>query len=259
MLYKYLNMKKHTFITISLVLLIFGCKAQEKEDVSLSVNEYEKYGMPTTRKIWISDDYDKTIVLLNEIKKGNFKSLPRANSEKSKPYFDRIISEENLSFIEDTTITLQKKAFLIQSFAVTYGKLIYLYYQENSKTQYYNEELINIYIFGLKLTDKLFDFANLNLKSTKEPNAQMKAGIENMSSGYYKTILTYLDLLVQNDVYQTKDLEKFSIELKINLNRNINWLNSERRGQIKEKLNQTKNLSGSKIVKDNQNAILKLL
>lgn len=76
----------------------------EPADLSLTVQEYEKLGVPTVERLWNSGDLAKAAKVLAQIARDDAAELPRYGSPKSGKVFARITSDENLDQIRAKAI-----------------------------------------------------------------------------------------------------------------------------------------------------------
>jgi hypothetical protein len=258
---KLANIKKMRIVVIIIIVLFnnLDCFSQSRKDESFTEKQYEKLGVPSPEKIWHSDEYDKCIVILTDVKKENIKSLPQFNSKKSNTFFQRLISPENLLIINDSTIDIQQRVFQLQYLTSNFGKLVFLYYQNDNSKEYYSKEMVELFIFGLRINEATFNFANTIMQKAKIINEQMKLGIQNMKNGYKNTIVGMLDELERNSAYNIEDLEKLSLELKNNIDRNIDWIEPNTRLEIKEKITKMTQNEYSLVVNNNLIQIIKKL
>ena len=242
------------FLTISV-----GCNSQSTKDESLTFQQYEMLGMPNPEKIWQNSEYDKCLVILSDVKKENSKSLPQLNSKKSSILFRRLISPENLLFINDSSIDLQKKSIQLQFISANFGKLLLLYYQNDASKQYYSNEVAELIIFGFKIAEETFLLTNNLLKNVTVPNEEMKLGIQTLKDGYRKTIIGTLSELERSNQYHVEDLEKLSITLHKNIMTNLKWIDPNVRLEIKEQINKITQKKYSPIVNEKLIEIVKML
>lgn len=84
----------------------------------MTPGEYIKLGLPDYSRIWNYEDYINACEVLDDIKNTKPRSLPRKNSDRSGMYFNRIINLDNLDFVLDETLSLQQRAYRIQSYIV---------------------------------------------------------------------------------------------------------------------------------------------
>lgn len=236
-----------------------GCSSQSIKDESYTVSQYEKLGMPNPEKIWQNSDYDKCLVILSDVKKENSKSLPQLNSKKSSILFRRLISPENLLFINDSSIDLQKRSIQLQFLTIDYGKFLLMYYQNDNAKLYYSTEVTELIIFGFKITEESFSLMNDVLKNVTVLNEEMKSGIQQLKDGYRKTIIGTLYELDRSTKYQVEDLEKLSITLRHHIMTHIKWIDPKVRLEIKEQIMKITQKEYSPIVNENLRDLLKML
>jgi len=85
-------------------------------------------------------------------------------------------SLENMSFLQNDTIPLHEKAYIIKSFLVVQSDLVDLYTNIRMKKQYYNRELVYLYIFELNITQKMLDLGNEINESEVPADIAMQSG-----------------------------------------------------------------------------------
>ena len=94
--------------TVFLTFCLLSCKTKEK-DYSLSLDEYEKLGMPIPNQPWDSEEFLNANDVLSKFKWENPGQLPKKGSEKSGALFDWFITLENLTFLFVDTLRLNEK------------------------------------------------------------------------------------------------------------------------------------------------------
>jgi hypothetical protein len=258
--YLVMNILRNSLIFLSLIILINGsCKKQSGKDLSLTVKEYQKLGMPDHNKIWSIQDYTKALTTLSNLRLYNPLSFPRKYSKKSGSVFNRFIDTENLSFINDKNLSLSDKALQVQYFAGFQNDLRRMYTDELKSEQYYAKELIDIDVYGLSVYKKMFDVAGEIMKSNEESVASMKSGLKAVQFGYVRLITIIIGEQVKSGVYQAKDLETLSMEVSNSLIENLEWIEPPDRQSITLSLQSSIDKFPSEYIKDNyQKALEKL-
>jgi hypothetical protein len=211
-----------TILTI-IVLITVSCDSSKK-DQSLTAEEYEKMGMPDHTKLWSNKAYTQAFNVLSKVKLNNPLSYPRKDSRKSGVVFSRFVNKENLSFLDDPSISLIDKAFEMQTLSSAQSTLRRKYTDEFRTEQYYNEELIETYIFGLYVQERMFELARIILNSDDVHLANMKAGIKMVANGYVQLSCLLLGEQIKSDVYKKKGLDRLSTEMARSLKDNLKWL-----------------------------------
>ena len=242
---------KRILIAGILSLFIASC-SKTQNDQSLTLDEYISLGMPGVDSVWRNDDYLRCASVLRELKHQNFYSLPRLNSDKSKSCFSRIIARENI----DTLFLNQRQGKVrLRQFMDSFEEVLLLYLEED-KDHFYHEELVELLMFLVTMSDKTFvNFDNLpNLDST---SVKSRPEYIQMENGYKTTILAALEY--QNEAYgmSEADLDKFSRvvanSLEMNLQRTNDSIQKEIMNKVKIIVGGTTSLS----IKRNYSEILK--
>ena len=224
------------FLCSLIILLNQSCVDIFKKDYSLTQKGYQKIGMPDYRKTWSKEEYGMALSALKNVKLYNPLSLPKKNSRKSGKIFKRLLSEENLAFLNDSTIALNDKAFTVQYFSSFQKGLIFLYTLGVKDVTYYNKELIDIYIFGLCVYRNMLELADQISKSTDMISVEMNPGRSFVTQSYLNLIYTIAEEQVKADKYSKKDLKRLSKELLQSLSDNWKWINQSDREQIKKRM-----------------------
>lgn len=214
-----------SLILLSFIILINdSCKNQAKRDLSLTLKEYHKLGMPDHNKIWSIQDYTKALGALSNLRLYNPLSFPRKYSKKSGSVFKRFVETENLSFINDKNLSLSDKALQVQYFAGFQNDLRRMYTDEFRSEQYYSKELIDIYVYGLFIYKKMFDVAGEIIKSNEESVVSMKSGLKAVQFGYVRLIALIIGEQEKPGGYEAKDQETLSMEVSNSLIGNMEWI-----------------------------------
>jgi hypothetical protein len=234
------RMKKLT--TIGLLILLISC-SNKIDDRSLTVVEYMELGAPELNKVWKTSDYEKISIILNDIKKKNFYSLPMLESKNSGPLFSKLVSIENI----DTLFTDQKERNVdITEFAYSYQKILTLYL-ENDENDFYHKELCELLIFTIKISDKvssnLDKLTNLDLTSYLVIESKIK-----IANGYKNTIIGALKMQQIIKGFTENDLQKYSMAIVESLEKNKNGLDEGILQEIKQEIEFLLNVTESKIL-----------
>jgi hypothetical protein len=251
---------KFTLVILMLGILISeSCKNLLKNDHSLTPEEYHKMGMPDHKNVWDLDDYFKSTVTLGSLKINNPLSFPRKDSEKSGAVFSRFVNKENLAFVNDTTLPLHSRAYLIQQFARYPGQLYQLYADSSKKKQYYHHELIDIDIFILFVNEQKLMLAFQIMNSNDEADISLQYGLKTVKYNYLKIIERLLAEQVKSKVFTIKDLNRLSTEVSRSLQENNKWFLPADRITIGSEILAVIEKSPSHYCKNNYNKILKIL
>lgn len=247
-----MNILKNSLIFLSLILLInSSCKNHVKRDLSLTVKEYHKLGIPDQNKIWSIQDYTKALSFLSNLRLYHPLSFPRKFSKKSGSVFSRFIDKENLSFINDKNLSLRDKALQVQYFAGFHNDLRRMYTDELKSDQYYAKELIDIDIFGLFIYKKMFDVAGEIINSNDESVASMKSGLKAVQFGYLRLITIIIGEQGKKEVYQVKDLETLSREVLNSIIENLKWIEPSDRQNVTSLIRNSIDKFSSEYIKNN--------
>ena len=237
---------------LALTILNQSCN-KSKEDHSFTVEEYKKLGMPDPSKNWETEEYRTANITLGSLKIKYPHSFPRKNSKKSGKLFNKFVDKNNLSFADNKGIPLRARAYMIQNYPRIQYELTTLYTNPDTtiKIQYYNEELIETYIFGLQIHGKMLDLAGLIMNSENEEEKSIQSGLSKVVYNYLKTILNIMKEQVKTDVYRKKDLERLSTEMLGSITHNIDWILPADKQTISAEMQKVIDQSSSDLIKDN--------
>ena len=98
------------------IMALSSCGNDGPEDKSLSQEEYLNLGIPDPYKIWRSNDFALAHAVLENIKSTKPYNLPLKGSRKSGVVFDRMVSLENMDFLQDKSLHLVDKLRLSERF-----------------------------------------------------------------------------------------------------------------------------------------------
>ena len=244
-------MKNILIISFVTILVCVSCNRLSKKDLSLTSEEYLKLGMPDQNKIWNNDDYIAANITLSSLKLNNPFSFPKKQSKKSGALFSRIINTGNLTFADDTALSLRYRALLIQHFPRFQGELCNLYTIKFKNKLYYSEELVDLYIFGLSIHGKMLELAGKIMISKEESDRSIQSGLNSVLFNYLKTINTLLEEQVKSKFYRLKDLDNLSDEVSRSLRENLEWINPIERQKIKTQLQSVIEKSPTKYIRNN--------
>jgi hypothetical protein len=253
------KLKNSVIILILITLITVSCNKSSKKDLSLTTKEYEAMGMPDHIKLWSSQAYNRAFTVLSNLKLKDPLSYPRKNSNKSGDVFSRFVNKENLAFVNDSSISLVDRAYEIQAFAGVQNKLIRSYTDDLKPEQYYDEELIDSYIFGLYLHDKMLELAIEIYNSEEQSVINMRSGIRAVLNGYVQMSCVILGEQIKSNVYSNKDLDRLSNEVSRSLTDNLKWIQPADRQKIAVQIQSVIEKSPSDYIKNNYIKTLKVL
>jgi hypothetical protein len=255
-----MNNLKISFVVFSLILLVTGsCHKSSKQDISLTLKEYQKLGMPDLNKKWTIYDLINADISLNSLKRTNPLLLPRKNSKKSGMVLSKILSKENLSFVNDTSLSLRIRAYLIQHFQKLQNEIIVFYTNKSKDEQYYNEELIDMYIFGLFIHEKMIELSWKIMNSKEKSDIEIQYGQNTVLNNYVKMISFVLGEQLKSRIYARKDLDRLSEEISNSVIKNMTWMKPENKEKIRIQIQDAIEKSTSGFAKNNYRKTLKVL
>jgi hypothetical protein len=252
-------MKHCLLLTIILSLFLTSCKNTKETDHSLSLDEYRQLGMPDHKHVWNMEDYSSAFFVLNTVKYENPKALPVRASERSGILFSRMISMDNLSFLQDVTLPLHAKADLIKWFVNTLMELKVAYTIPGLQDQYYIRELIDIDIFRLSVSHQMLALGQQINKSEDPSDAAMASDYPQIQQMYLNLLSELLGKHQHTTQIPLPTLELLSDSLSSSVSRNMHWFDEQASGTMRQMLNTASENSSSQTIKDNYQALLESL
>jgi len=251
---------KHYFLLI-LVLPLFldSCKNPNDTDHSLTLEEYRELGMPDCDSVWNREDYSNAFVVLANVKREKPFALPIKDSQRSGVLFYRIISLENLSFLQEDSLYLHEKALLIKSYLSVYDEIIDIYTNILMREQYYNPELVEIWIFGLRFTQKMLDLAHEINESEDPANVRMQSGYPSIQDLYLLFLTDVLEKQQHTSQYSEKDLELLTDSLSSGVRRNMEWFDEDASEKIRQGMKAVIDSTSSLKIKTDYRDLIEIL
>jgi len=244
-------MKNYFLLILVLSFSLLSCENNIETDHSLTLMEYQERGMPDHSKVWNMEDYSNAFFVLNTLKYEKSEALPVRASEKSGVLFSRMISIDNLSFLQDETIPLWAKADLIKWFVNTLMELKVVYTVVGTEKQYYARELMDIDIFRVSVAHKMLALG-IEINESEDPSDVA------MQSDYPHIQKMYLDILAElfkeqqyTSLYPEPTLELLADSLSSSVRRNMDWFDKDASAYIKKAMHSViENTSSRKIKAD---------
>ncbi len=215
-----------SLLTFILATVAFSCTDKTTTDESLSVEEYKKLGMPDPEKSWTMEEYKQAYNVLAKRKWTNPLQLPAKDSEKSGLLFEHMVSLEYLSFMNDSTISLNEKARLISEFTRVYEYWMDIYKVPTLPENHYHREILDVQIFNLHLMEAMVDLAQKINVSDDPADRALRYGYESIKNNYLTSL--YADLRTQSKAagFLKQDLDRMSDTIYSSVMRNQKWMDS---------------------------------
>ncbi len=246
-------------ISILLILITASCKNISREDLSLTVKEYEAKGMPDINIPWPEDKLMKAHIALGAIRTKDFRQLPRRDSRKSGAVFSRIINKENLSFLDDPSKSLHDKAYEIQNIGPFISEVGRMYTDNFKAEQYFSEELIDIYTFEIYVRKRMLDLAEAIMNSRDPEVVPMQAGRPAIVRGYVNLITILIRSQNKTKAFSVRQLKRLNRELVKSINENLKYLDPASKKDISSEIEQLSEKSGGGSGSKDLTKVLKVL
>ncbi len=252
-------MLKYNFFALLLIFIMGSCKQSRDKDFSLNVEEYKEFGMPDPDKIWKGEDYAQAYRVLSQIKSDKPLSLPRKGSKKSASYFNRLISLDNISFLNDESISLKQRAYRVQSFLLIQSDLVDLYTDIYRSDQYYHKELIDLYLFGLSVTQGMLDLSYKINESDDEEDIILRSVFPTIQYTYMTMLSFILEKQKNRSIYDIEDLDRLADSVSSSVLENKVWMEAAIRTNLKEQIQVVMDSVATIHIKDKYNHLIEVL
>lgn len=252
-------MKKCLFLILILSLSLSSCKKADNPDHSLTPEEYREFGLPDHSRIWSMEDYSTAFFVLNTLKYENPKALPARESEKSGEVFERMISLDNLAFLQDETLPLWARADRIKWFVNTLMELKVTYTLVGMERQYYARELMDIDIFRVSVAHKMLDLG-LKINDSDDPSDMaMKGDYPHIRKMYVDIVSELLEEQQQTGQYPKETLVLLGDSLSASVKMNMHWFDANATNMIKQGMGDVIKSTSSRKIKSEYRELTKVL
>lgn len=239
---------KHFFLA-ALILTGSSC-TERREDNSLSVDAYVALGLPDPARKWDMEDYTQAHNVLARIKWERPFQLPVKDSEKSGLLFEHMVSLEYLSFLQDSTMSLNAKAERISEFIRIYDYWIDVYTNPTLERNYYNREIIDVQIFNLRLTEAMLNLAHEINRSDDPADIALQYGYGAIKGNYLACLNNYLQTQSYTSEFPDQDLERMADSIYNSVMRNKAWMDSSAVSELKRALRLVADSSSSNRIRN---------
>lgn len=221
---------------VLLVLILFSssCNQELSNDKSLTLKEYKRLGMPDLNKLWESHDFYLTYAVLENIKSSRPFELPVKGSNRSGLIFEKMISLENMDFINDATLPNIHKLGMARNYLKIAENWISIYSYVHNGRQYYHKELTYTYLFGLEVTEILLDLNEDPHSANEQEN--ITSGINPIQSIYLSGLFNLLQQQGNASQFDESDHELIAKEVTRSINQNKSWIDNTVQSDLKEVL-----------------------
>jgi hypothetical protein len=256
---KNLAMRSGILLILVLLMVSVSCTKKYEKDYSLSIEEYQELGIPNPTRVWDPKDITNAGNALTELKWKNPYALPRKDSEKSGMLFRRMISLDNMTFLQDESNALNEKAYQILEFLSVFEGWIKLYNNPLWKKPYYHRELIEIYINGVNVTQKMLDIADKIQESNDPDDVMMQSGDAEIRINYVSSLLNVMKIQSNTSHFLEEDLEIMADSISISIERNKDWMDSIATNLLKQSMETVMDSTSSDYIKNKYRALSDLL
>ena len=250
---------KFFFLILILLTGNYSCR-NKSEDNSLSVKEYIELGVPDPGKKWEMADYTQAHNALAKIKWERPLQLPVKDSKKSETVFERMLSLDYLSFLQDSAISLNEKAERISEFVIVHDYWIDIYTNPAlRKKNYYHRELIDICIFDLQLKEEMLKLAHEINKSDDPSDVALQYGYNSIKMNYLSALADALKIQRHTSQFLEKDRERITDSIYLSVTRNREWMDDSVIIELKRSLQLVMDSASSNYIRNKYMTLEKVL
>ena len=252
-------MKFNIFLVVIAFSILISCKSEEIKDYSLELGQYREMGIADPGVAWDFEEIRIAHSSLSSIKWDKPFELPRKDSEKSGLLFDRMISLENMTFLDVDTLKLHEKAYYSLEFLKTMESWKELYTNPLWKIQYYQRELVDININEVRVTQVMMNIAEQIMVSEDPVDKMMREGVPTVKQNYISSLINALHRQKETSEFLLEDIERMTDSLGASILRNREWLDAASARDIKEQLDAIKDSTSSDYVRERYLKISEIL
>ncbi len=256
-------MKTSLFNPVFLIVIVvansFSCSEEKREDHSRSVAVYMESGMPDPARQWTMEDYKQAHNVLAKIKWEYPQELPLRDSERSGDLFRRMVSLDYLSFLQDTALSLNAKAERISEFTRVYDFWIDIYTIPILKENPYQGEILDLQVFNVRIMEAMLKLARQINKSEEPADVALQYGYNSIRDNYLTSLYTGLKTQRRVSGSAARESEWAADSLYASISRNVEWMDSDTRGELERQLNAVIDSSSSEYVRNKYKALAESL
>ena len=178
------------------------------------------------------------------------RQLPVRGSEKSGMLFEQMLSLDYLSFLQDSAITLNEKAHLIQDFGAVYERWVDVYTIPTLEPNYYQREITDIRIFNLRLTEAALNLAHEINKSDDPADIGLRYGYRSIKRAYLECLNNYLQPRSYALQFADEDMARMVDSIHQSTMRNKTWMDSSEVQKLKNSLQLAIDSTSSSALRD---------
>ena len=225
----------HLFI-LFILLVTISCSNRGKKDYSYPVEQYQELGLPGIDRPWDVSEFGDVIGNLRDVKHKDLYALPKKGSKKSGRLFDHMLSMDHFSFLQNDTIPISDKAYRMPPFLQLHNEYVDIYTDPYHREQYYHKELIELYIFGIRITQEMLNLAYRINESDAPDAAKMQSGFHAIQNIHVTMLADALNNQTFTSLYDTKGLETLGDSIASSVRKNRSWFHPLHVDKIKQNM-----------------------
>ncbi len=252
-------MKNFVLLILVLPVILSSCNKANEHDHSLTPEEYQELGMPDYNKVWSMEDYSNAFYVLNTLKYNTPMALPARESKKSGMLFSRMVSIDNLAFLQDETLPLHAKADMIKWFVNTLMELKVAYTIIGTNRQYYVKEIMDIDIFRLRVAQKMLELGRQINESEDPSDVVMQSDYPAIQQMYVNLLGELFGIQQYTSLYPKQTLELLADSLSSSVRRNMLWFDENASALVKQSMQIVLDSTSSQKIKNEYGELLGIL
>ena len=186
-------------------------------------------------------------------------NLPRKGSKRSGMLFDRMVSLENMQFMQNDTLKHHDKAYALLRFLEIFEGWKDVYTHPMWKRQYYQRELVEINVNTVRVTEVMVALTKKIEVSDDPVDIRLQSGIPQVKRNYVSSVVNAMNLQSYTSQFFEKDLELMADSLSASLLRNKSRLDSMSLVQLKTSIDVVLDSTRSEYVTKKYNMLKNLL
>lgn len=215
-------------------------------------DSYRENGIVVSEEPWDEFDY----LQLKDLVKEYEVRLPRLHNSNSAQVFRKMISDTNLSILEDPKVSIEDKVLFGMSLDQTITEFSEIYLNAHSLGKYdYESELAQLFAFTVRLAFKGNNIIEEYLKTNKDNNI----GASEMKEGKSQMLASLVDLAGRQNAYSNASLILLSETLVNVVEKFIKDADKKSTIHLESELKKTIKKIRSSVVKKNLENTLKIV
>ncbi|MFM8252511.1 MAG: hypothetical protein ACKOBW_13020 [Planctomycetota bacterium] len=190
-----------------------AAKAAAEEDLSLTLEEYQKLGVPAVDKSWTGSDMAAAAQVLKRLAARDERQLPRSQSERSAALFARMTSAKDLQPLSDRQVPLNERLGSTLTYMDGTNQILLIYLRGFQTQKVRDTEVLELMAHIFRLSVAVQDRADELLPTLDKNDPKYPArmqGFNQMKQGLATTVSGGLTTVTERQHYRTEELRRFT-------------------------------------------------